>query len=140
MLKDINKVENIQRRYTKFAFQKCSIPFSSYEDRLNKVGLLKLQDRRKYFDMILLYKIFHGISDLSFHDYFIFIPAKYSPRFHSFKIINKHKFSSQQGQNSIFIRAPLIWNKLPESIVSAKTIYIFKRLLKQHFSTPIEHS
>ena len=99
LLKDIEKVENVQRRYTKIAFQKCNISFSSYEDRLNKIGLLKLKDRRKYFDMLLLYKTFHKTSDINFNDHFTLIPPKYSLRSHSFKIMSKQKYSSLQGLN-----------------------------------------
>ena len=140
LVKDIDKVENIQRRYTKIAFKKCNISFTNYEDRLNKIGLLKLQERRKYFDMILLYKIFNGTSDISFDDHFTFVQPIYSLRSHSLKIICKHRFSSMQGRNSFFSRAPLVWNKLPENVVLAQTLYSFKGLLKKHFKSKLHSS
>ena len=135
LIKDKDKVENIQRHFTKTAFQKCNIAFSSYEDRLNKIGLLKLSKRREYFDMILLYRTFYRTSDLVFEDYFTLVPTHYSLRSHPLRINPRHKFSSSQGAYSFFSRAPPIWNKLPECIVKAQTIGVFKRLLKKHFKS-----
>ena len=135
LLKDKDKVEDIQRHYTKTAFQKCNIPFSSYEDRLSKIGFMKLCKRREYFDMILLYRTFYRTSDLVFEDYFTLVPSHYSLRSHSLRIEQKQKFSSSQGFYSFFSRAPPIWNKLPENIVKAQTLGVFKRLIKQHFKS-----
>ena len=55
--KDISKIERVQRLYTK------RIPTLSnlkYEDRLNKLQLSSLEDRRHKFDHVFLYKIIHG--------------------------------------------------------------------------------
>ena len=48
-LKDIEKVENIQRRYTKSVFKKCNIPFSDYDDRLRQINFISLKKTQIIF-------------------------------------------------------------------------------------------
>lgn len=54
---DINKVEKVQQKFTKFAMWKCNIPFKDYNDQLNKLNIKSLQHRRIIFDLILIYRI-----------------------------------------------------------------------------------
>ena len=133
LIGDVDKIENIQRRYTKFVFKKCSIPFSSYMDRLQKIDFITLEQRRKFLDLILIYKIIHGLSDLKFHNYFSFTTTPYSLRSHSFKIKTIISLDSSQSFNSFFGRVPPIWNKLPEQVVCSASLGIFKKSLKAHF-------
>ena len=100
LVKDINLIESIQRRFTKIAFNKCSIPFTSYEDRLQKINILSLQKRREYFDLVLMYRVINNLSDLRFEDYFIIKSSDYFPRSHCLQIQAKYKFSSSQRLNS----------------------------------------
>ena len=133
LIGDVDKIENIQRRYTKFVFKKCSIPFSSYMDRLQKIDFITLEQRRKFLDLILIYKIIHGLSDLKFDNYFSFTTTPYSLRSHSFKIKTILSLDSSQSFNSFFGRVPPIWNKLPEQVVCSASLGIFKKSLKAHF-------
>ena len=48
--KDIAKIESIQKRFTKYAFLRSQIPFSSYNDRLLKINIKSLQYRRIVFN------------------------------------------------------------------------------------------
>ena len=132
LLKDITHIERVQRHYTKVAFSRCGIPFVSYADRLNKINLSSLENRRKYFDMVLLFKMFHGLSDLDFHDYFQFHDTPYLLRSHSFQIKSKKGFLSSQWLNSFFNRAPKYWNSLPCDIVSTNSLSIFKSRMKSY--------
>ena len=57
--KDISKIERVQQFYTK------KIPILTnlkYEDRLNKLQLSSLEDKRHKFDFVFLYKIIHGMT------------------------------------------------------------------------------
>ena len=130
LTKDIKKVERIQRYFTKFAFQKCSIPFESYEDRLKKVGYISLEKRRLYFDLVLLFNIITGNSDLDFNEYFSFTQTSYSLRSHSLQIRPLLNLKSNQWQTSFFGRVSTFWNSLPESIVLQTEPKIFKSSLK----------
>ena len=129
--KDIEKLERIQKTFTRCIFLRAGIPFSSYEDRMQKLNLLSLQDRRTFKDLVLMYKIFNGLSDLNFNDFFVLSPNPYALRGHSFKIKPKQSFISTQFQSTFFYRGPKYWNKIPNEIVTSPNTDIFKnRLLK----------
>ena len=132
LIKDIDKIESIQRKFTKFVFNKCNIPFSSYEDRLNKIDYLSLRLRRKYFDLILMYKLINNTSDLEFDDYFLLTTSSYSLRSHALQIKTKQNFKSSQWSYSFFGRIPSYWNTLPSDLVSSPNLIIFKNSLKSY--------
>ena len=125
----IDKIENIQRHYTKSICQRCNIPFSSYSDRLYKLNLLSLQDRRKRFDLITLFKIINNLSDLNFSDYFYLESPSYTLRSNKSYVRTIQKFSSNIWHNSFFVRAPRYWNKLDQKFTAAKSLQNFKTLL-----------
>ena len=93
--KDIVKVERVQRYYTKVICQRCNIPFLSYADRLYKLNLRSLEDRRKIFDLLLMYKIVNNLSYLKFNDYFDIESNPYTLRNNTLKIRTKTKLSSK---------------------------------------------
>jgi hypothetical protein len=132
---DINRVETIQRNFTKKAFERCNIPFSSYGDRLIKMDILSLQSRREFLDLLFLYKLMNNFYDLDFNTFFSFKHRTYSLRTHSLQIILNDNFKSDLNQwtNSFYVRAPKLWNSLPENIVKCDSITSFKSLLKTHF-------
>ena len=69
LAKDINAIENIQKRFIKIICRRCNIPSLSYSDRLTKLNLLSLQSRRVRFDLITLFKIINNMSDLNFDSF-----------------------------------------------------------------------
>ena len=130
-IKDVNKVERIQRHFTRVIFNKCNIPFSSYNDRLLKVDLKSLENRRIYFDLILLYKIINELSDLKFEDFFRYRNHNYILRSHHLQVEPKLYYKSTQWLHSFFVRTPKVWNNLPADIVTARSLATFKSLLKR---------
>ena len=137
LAKDINKLESIQRRFTKLAFNRCNIPFESYEDRLHKIGYLSLQTWRSFLDLVFLYKIIHNLCELKFDQYFTFTTSQYTLRSHPLQIKPKLQHKSSQFHNSFFSRVTFTWNKLPNNIVPANSLPIFKHSLKTYFhNTP----
>ena len=74
-------------------FLRCNIPFRSYADRLDKLGIKSLEYRRLQFDIILMFKIYHKLSDLHFDNYFEHCDRKYNFRSHNFKIKSKFCFN-----------------------------------------------
>ena len=48
LLKDVKLLEKIQKNFTKQAFQRCNIPFQNYLDRLNKINMLTLKNRKNF--------------------------------------------------------------------------------------------
>ena len=103
----------------------------SYAERLTNLKLQSLEHRRMIFDLILVFKIIHGFSCLHFDDFFSFANNNRSSRGHSFRLyipINKnntcHFFFSS--------RVILVWNSLPEIIVSSPNPISFKKALIRH--------
>ena len=58
-----NDITKIQKRFIKFACQKCNIPFSSYSDRLTKLNLESFEYRCRINDLTFLYKTIHDCLD-----------------------------------------------------------------------------
>lgn len=56
LLCDIDLLELVQRRYTKLVGKRCGFSVS-YNERLRHFKLKSLEERRIYFDLVLLYKI-----------------------------------------------------------------------------------
>ena len=128
--KDVDKIERIQRYYTKRVFFRCNISFDSYKDRLNILNIKSLEHRRIQFDLIMLYKIIHGLSNLNFHDFFVYRTHSHNLRGNSHKIDTIQKHSSSHWSNTFFARVVRYWNLLPDDIASSFTLPTFKSRLK----------
>lgn len=72
LLKDIDLVENVQRRYTK---RIPGLSHLSYPQRLNILSLDSLEYRRLIFDLEMTFNIIKNNSPLKFDDFFRFAPA-----------------------------------------------------------------
>ena len=59
--KDIEKLESVQRRATRMISSVHGMP---YESRLKKCKLMTLKDRRLRTDLIEVFKIIHGFTDI----------------------------------------------------------------------------
>ena len=58
--KSIDKLEEVQRRATKFILKTKD----SYETRLEKLNLLSLEDRRLSTDVTFFFKALKGLADI----------------------------------------------------------------------------
>ena len=119
--KDINKIENVQRRATKMIFD-CRK--NSYEDRLKITGLTTLEQRRDRGDMLEVFKIIKGFNKVDRSKMFT-LSGEGKTRGHQFKLnkvrsrldIRKH-FFSQRVINK--------WNNLPQTVVESGSVNSFK--------------
>ena len=128
---DIKNVEQVQRYFTRRLCQKLNLKFTSYSDRLNELKLDSLETRRTKFDLILLYKIFNGLIDINFKDFFSQTSSitTYNLRGHNLRL-HAPKFSRSSARENFFSGRILhIWNKLPEHLVNAPSLVNFKALL-----------
>jgi hypothetical protein len=125
--KDINSIENVQRRATKIIPGLADLP---YESRLTSLRLFSLAYRRRRGDMIRVYKMLHGLEKIS-SDIFTLANSD-KTRGHSLKLT---KSSSKRNVRHHFFASRIIndWNGLPESIVSANSVNIFKYKLDSHW-------
>jgi hypothetical protein len=124
LLKHIRGIENVQRRFTKRIF---SISQLSYSERLAVLGLDTLELRRLRSDLVLYYKIFHGLAHLP-RDH---LPADLPPsntRSGGNRLAT-HGFSTLSVDNDFFSRCLSCWNFLPTRIVDSQSVAVFKNSL-----------
>ena len=65
--KDIDNLEKVQRRVTKMIPELSTL---SYEQRLERTGLISLELRRLRADLIEVFKIFKGLEDVDLSTFF----------------------------------------------------------------------
>ena len=91
--KYVDLIEDVQRKFTKFL---TGMYDKSYRERLALVGMITLEERRIYSDLVLLYKIIHNLIDITFENFFNL--AETRTRGHSYKLrvvfsrVNCHKY------------------------------------------------
>ena len=129
--KDIEKIEKIQKTFTRYIFKKLNLPYSSYSDRLRQINLKSLEYRRLFFDLVFLYKIINGLAGINFHDYFVIKENPYMLRENQFKIESNFKSFNSIWHNSFFTRASKLWNSLPKTITDSKSLISFKKTLNK---------
>ena len=136
LLKDIDKIENIQRYFTRQLFRRAGLPkTASYLERLKFFGLQSLEERRLHFDLCMVYNIMHGENDLNPSDFFIRVPQS-KTRGHHMKLYQK-SINTDIKLHSFSQRVIPIWNSLPifinqnQPIVNAMNIKIFKHRIMQ---------
>ena len=122
LCKDINTLENVQRRATKIVPE---LKDMSYEERLSKLKLFPLQDRRARGDMISTYKLLNGYitanSSLLSHK----ISSGKSLRSHNQQLWSN--VANTNTRNNFFThRVVLPWNTLSINTVNSLTVETFK--------------
>ena len=123
-VKDRQLIEKVQRRSTKlFPDQKGM----SYRDRLDRLGLWMLEERRNRADLIEVFKMMRGISSVSPDEFFVTAAVR-STRGHSMKLVKPH-CEGIIRQNFFSLRVINRWNALPEETVSVRTVNAFKNEL-----------
>ena len=127
----IDKIESVQRRFTRTICRRSNISYSSYSDRLFKLNLQSLEYRRAMLDLVFMYKTIKDLSGLSFTDHFSYRLTKYNLRGNNSKIESPFKFKDSQWCGSFFVRVPKMWNLLPESVISSPSLSVFKERIKK---------
>ena len=99
-MESVFKKRHTSVKFTRNIFLRCDIPFDSYANRL---GIKSLEYCKLEFYIILMFEIYHDLSDLPFDNYFEHCDKMYNLRSHDFK--NKSKFSvnTDQYRNFFFI-------------------------------------
>lgn len=118
-IKDINLIENVQRRFTKYLpgmFDK------SYDERLTTLNLDKLEARRIKTDLITTYKILFGHITIDSGKFFR-IKNYNITRGHKYKLITTNAHCDT-FRYSFTQRIVSLWNSLP-SYTDFSTIHNF---------------
>ena len=123
LLKDIRRLEAVQRRFTK---KLDGLHALSYSERLKLIGLERLEERRFRADLLLVYKVLFGFISLSVADYFTLSPST-TTRGHPYKLFLT-RCSTDIRKKFFCNRIVKIWNDLPGD-TDFTSINSFKRAL-----------
>ena len=124
-LTDIDRIENVQRYFTK---RLSGLWYVSYSNRLSFCSLVSLELRRLITDLVLCFKIVYKLIALNFNDFLKFDNNKVT-RGHSLKLC--YPLCRLDIRLNFFaVRVVKPWNSLPESVVTAGSVSAFKCLLK----------
>ena len=129
--KNSKPIENIQRHYTK---KIKGLKDKSYSERLKLLKLPSLSFRRLRGDLIEVYKIVHNIYDpITTNKLLTQISASSTTRqSNSIKLFKKGT-NKNKYKNFFTNRIINIWNDLPNQIVNAESLNVFKNRVDFHF-------
>ena len=128
--KDINELENVQRRATK---QIPGMKDLSYENRLRILKLPSLRHRRLRGDMIQVYKLTHGGYDSAVSEGLLVPNINKITRGHSLSLL-KRRSRLNLRKYSFSERVVNFWNSLPDAVVTSPTVKTFESRLDKHWS------
>ena len=122
-IKDIQKIESIQRRATKMVL---GLENKSYEERLRALKLPTLIYRRARGDLIQVYKYLHNLNQCPKE--MLMLARNGITRGHSLKL-EKDRFRLNVRGHFFTERIINLWNQLKEETVSATNLNGFKNKL-----------
>ena len=125
--RDIGKLEKLQKRFTKMI---AGCKNLKYEQRLMKLGLTSLQTRHYRADMIQTFKVLNDCNNKIYPVGFLSL-AERAGRKNSKKLYKKRNFL-EVSRNGFTSRVVDKWNELPETVVSAEDVNVFKGRLDNH--------
>lgn len=126
LVRDIDILERVQRSFTKRIPGFYNL---AYDDRLLRLELESLELRRQRQDLVMLYKIANHIIDIEFDSMFEWATGLQT-RGHSLRIqIPRCRLNIRK---SFFAcRVVPFWNALPDYLVNATSVVVFKRKIQQ---------
>lgn len=129
--KDINKIETIQRKYTRMIKGMKGL---SYEERLSVLGLPTLENRRRKQDLIQTYRIINNIDQV-FPIPFKFVKDTNARVTRSSLKMDMviQKCNSDIRRNFFSVRVAKDWNTLPIEVQTAKSANVFKKEIEKLF-------
>jgi len=123
--RDIDCLEKVQRRATKMVKGFYKLP---YETRLKRLKLTSPEKRRQRGDLIEAYKILTSKEGVDPHCFFTLDQNRYGTRGHELKLYTRRS-RLELRRNFFSQRVVPHWNRLPESVVMAESVNIFKNRL-----------
>ena len=123
LVKDTELLEKIQRRATKLVHSVKDLP---YPERLKKLNLFSLAQRRERGDLILVFKIIHGMVNIDSTKLFQYADYR-ATRGHPYKLKVPKISKTEIGRNRFTQRTVLPWNALPDHVIQSKSVEEFKR-------------
>ena len=98
------------------------------EDRLNRLGLTTLYQRRIRGDLVETYKILTGKVNVDSDNFFCLHTNSHNTRGHSLKLSGQRSRLDVR-KNFFSLKVVRIWNSLPQDVVNSTSVTMFKRRL-----------
>ena len=114
----------MQRRTTRLVPELRGL---TYEERLRKLKLTSLEERRARGDMIETYKLITRKENINPDKFFKMRDMRGDPEIHHGAIIFKKGFKGERRRNYYSQHVVDPWNGLPKRVVEAKTTSTFKK-------------
>jgi hypothetical protein len=130
LIKHINAVEKVQRRFTK---RIPSLRHHTYEERLALLDLETLECRRLVSDLVLYYKIINNLTLWHSDDIFTFASSAYPTRLAELRPSQRlvePQSRTNLFHNDFYIRCIPYWNALPQHVVDSSSVKVFKSRLR----------
>ena len=124
--KDKCLLERVQHRFTRLFMNLRSSP---YETRLLRLGLWSLEERRNRGDLIEVFKMIKGFTDIPWQTFF-FRSESHSTRGHTSKLAKRT--CNQDCRLHFFSHRVLNrWNSLTQELVDSESVNSFKSGLEK---------
>ena len=131
---EIECLEKVQKRMVRML---TGVSGSDYEDKLEKIGLTTLEERRSRGDMVETYKTMKGKNRVSRNDWFEVLEEEARPTRSNAVVVDGEAVRKREvlvGQranleirkNFYNVRVVDSWNRLPEEVKSAPSVNAFK--------------
>ena len=131
--KDIDVLEKIQRRATR----RMSDIQGTYPERLKKLNLTTLEERRLRGDAIEMFKCLKGFYDVEKEKLFTINEVDQPKTRHqkSHMPLNVPRSKLDLRKNSFCVRGPTLWNSLPSNVRDSSSVNAFKNAYDKHVKT-----
>ena len=122
--KHVRKLERVQRAATKLV---PGLQDMEYQERLRKLNLPSLEERRKRGDMIQLFKCLKEMDKIDRDDFLELDTERRVRGSHELKL-RLPVCTTDIKKFSFPVRSLADWNNLPEEVVRARNIHRFKEM------------
>jgi hypothetical protein len=134
---DIARIESVQRLFTKRLNGYYGL---SYAERLTKSNLCSLELRRLRADLVLCYKILHGLTNIFNVSSMFVLVGSATTRGHKMKL-KAAKPRLDTKRFCFAYRTVKVWNRLKEETVCATSVNYFKlHLLNENLSAHLSQN
>jgi len=134
---DIECLEKVQRRAINMV---SGLGDKNYHERLSELGMTTLQARREETDMVEVFKILTGISDVDPQTWFTMNAPAEGGRVTRLAAdplnVKLAPARLELRKNFFSVRTCEKWNNLPSAVKSSKNVKQFKMAYKRHLKSP----
>ena len=126
---DIQVLEQVQKRAVRLV---NGLQGTTYEDRLEELGLRTLEDRRNRIDLIQAFKIINGFDKVDYTTWFNIVgnnPLRTTRSTGYHKNLTGVRSNTEIRKNFFTNRVIPLWNALPESVKESRSVKMFKNRL-----------